>query len=379
MRLGGGGTFGKLSGAQLGELRDALLDAFDLARFDEMLLIFLSRRREHITLGSDLGQIVLKVITRAEDESWTAELLNASRLASPSNEALMIFGQQFGAAVRVPTGGALQNKIRAGNGQIDVGPWRARLADAEARVCRIEIPSAQPPDFGTGFLVARDVVMTNWHVMERVIGGLVPPEQVRLRFDYKVLDDGVAVGPGTQHQLVPGGKADWLLHESPFSRSDLTATPAQDAGRDELDFVLLRLKSAAGDESTGAPAQLVQGARPRKWVDLPRVPHAFTPNSSLFILQHPDGKPLKLVLDTESVLGINGNGTRVRYATNTEPGSSGSPCFDADWNLIALHHSGDPRYSQLQPAQYNQGIPVAAIVDALTRADKLHLLGAAAG
>jgi len=379
MRLGGLGKFGKLSGAQIGKFQEALLDAFDLDRFDEMLLIFLTRRRQHIALGNKLNQIVLLVITTAEDDSWTAELLGAARLAAPTNEALMIFGQQFGAAVRAPTGTALQNTIREANGQLDVGPWRARLAEAEGRVCRVEIASAQPPDYGTGFLVAPDVLMTNWHVVENVITGLVPADKVCLRFDYKVLDDGVAVNSGTEHRLAPGTKANWLLHESPYSAADLSAAPAQDAGPDELDFVLLRLFQPAGDESPGAPSQLVQDARPRGWVPLPRVAHDFAQSSSLFILQHPDGKPLKLTLDTMSVQGTNGKGTRVRYSTNTEPGSSGSPCFDANWNLIALHHSGDPRYGKLHPAEYNQGVPVAAIVDALARANKLDLLGAATG
>jgi V8-like Glu-specific endopeptidase len=31
---------------------------------------------------------------------------------------------------------------------------------------------------------------------------------------------------------------------------------------------------------------------------------------------------------------------RVQYLTDTLPGSSGSPVFDADWNVVALHHSG---------------------------------------
>ena len=49
-------------------------------------------------------------------------------------------------------------------------------------------------------------------------------------------------------------------------------------------------------------------------------------------------RPLKLAPDTEAVLSVNANGTRVRYANNTEPGSSGSPVFDINWNLVALHH-----------------------------------------
>ena len=30
------------------------------------------------------------------------------------------------------------------------------------------------------------------------------------------------------------------------------------------------------------------------------------------------------------------------YRTDTEPGSSGSPCFNDPWELVALHHSGVP-------------------------------------
>jgi V8-like Glu-specific endopeptidase len=71
------------------------------------------------------------------------------------------------------------------------------------------------------------------------------------------------------------------------------------------------------------------------------------------------------------VIGLKGT-TRVRYRTNTEGGSSGSPCFDADWNLIALHHLGDPNFST---PTYNQGIPFTAIVDLLEKREKKHLLG----
>src|SRR5262249_48368662 len=54
------------------------------------------------------------------------------------------------------------------------------------------------------------------------------------------------------------------------------------------------------------------------------------------------------------------NRTRVRYTTNTEMGSSGSPCFDAEWGLLALHHSGDTNYKR--SAEWNEGVPIDAIV-----------------
>jgi hypothetical protein len=92
----------------------------------------------------------------------------------------------------------------------------------------------------------------------------------------------------------------------------------------------------------------------------------------LLILQHPkkskktypegpDLHPLRFAFDV--VLAVNENRSRVRYSVITEPGSSGSPCFDPDWNLVALHHAGDPR--DVEPAEYNEGIPIDTIRESL--------------
>jgi V8-like Glu-specific endopeptidase len=81
-------------------------------------------------------------------------------------------------------------------------------------------------------------------------------------------------------------------------------------------------------------------------------------------VQHPKAEPLKLAFDTDAIIGINENGTTVKYKTNTQPGSSGSPCFDINWNLVALHHSGDP--DRRNPT-YNAGTPFSAICSRLER------------
>ena len=83
------------------------------------------------------------------------------------------------------------------------------------------------------------------------------------------------------------------------------------------------------------------------------------PSEPLFILQHPGGRSMKLAFDTDAVVGENANGTRLRYRTNTEPGSSGAPCLDGRGRLVALHHLGDPGWHA--PPRFNQGIPIARI------------------
>jgi V8-like Glu-specific endopeptidase len=84
----------------------------------------------------------------------------------------------------------------------------------------------------------------------------------------------------------------------------------------------------------------------------------------MIIVQHPNAAPISMALDTNAVQRLNTNGTRVRYATNTEPGSSGSPCFDFDWSLVALHHMGDPNWRN---PNYNEGVPIGLIVDRIAQ------------
>ena len=56
------------------------------------------------------------------------------------------------------------------------------------------------------------------------------------------------------------------------------------------------------------------------------------------IIQHPNGDSKQIALTANDVLSIWG--PRLFYRADTEPGSSGSPVFNQDWNVIALHHAG---------------------------------------
>jgi V8-like Glu-specific endopeptidase len=63
----------------------------------------------------------------------------------------------------------------------------------------------------------------------------------------------------------------------------------------------------------------------------------------------------------------------LRYKVNALGGSSGSPCFNADWELIAVHHVGDPKYYS-QFGDWNEGIPIMKIVEHLRSQDMLEYL-----
>jgi hypothetical protein len=47
--------------------------------------------------------------------------------------------------------------------------------------------------------------------------------------------------------------------------------------------------------------------------------------------------------------------------------------FDLDWNLVALHHLGDPAYDH--PAAYNQGVPIHLIRNRVTKNEKADAFG----
>ena len=222
---------------------------------------------------------------------------------------------------------------------------------------------------GTGFLLGPDVVITNYHVLQNVIRQPAQAAKVVLRFDYKRLADGTTLNQGTVFRLT---SANWLLDESPYSKVDLLVDPGDQTPTDEeLDYALLRVDGEPGNQPV-ADDKAEPDAPTRKWI-VPKEPVAPLPvDAPVFIVQHPEAGPLKLAMDTKSVLEINGNSTRVRYRTNTEPGSSGSPVFTDQWELAALHHSGD---RAVVPA-FNQGIPFAAILALLEKRGKKKLLSA---
>ena len=129
---------------------------------------------------------------------------------------------------------------------------------------------------------------------------------------------------------------------------------------EQLDYALLRVDGAPGNDPVGNKAE--PAAPSRKWIEVPTQVPDIDPNTALFIIQHPRGDPLQLALETNAIVAVNANNTRVSYRTNTLLGSSGSPCFNSNWELVALHHSGDPNFDPAHKPVYNEGIPIITIV-----------------
>ncbi len=243
--------------------------------------------------------------------------------------------------------------------------WLERLGAILGRVCRVEVQATQGTSYGTGFLVGPDMVLTNYHVVEPVLKSWpsASAETVTCRFDFEKHADGT-VRDGREAKL----DATKAIRSSPYSNLDNIPYPkTEEPDRDCLDYALLWLKEPVGNQPIGSSPE--PAAKPRGWITPPKIPYGFG-SRELYIVQHPRGQPIKLALDTSALearagdtvqYGPNALRTRVLYRTNTDHGSSGSPCFGPAWELAALHHAGDPDYHLAHTPQYNQGIPIDTV------------------
>ncbi len=89
-------------------------------------------------------------------------------------------------------------------------------------------------------------------------------------------------------------------------------------------------------------------------------------NDFVNIIQHPGGQMKQIALYHNIV--TNATDREVQYLTDTLPGSSGSPVFNSNWDVVALHHSGGVRKTEDETiiSKYrNVGININGIIDFL--------------
>src|SRR5262249_47651145 len=113
-----------------------------------------------------------------------------------------------------------------------------------------------------------------------------------------------------------------------------------------LDYALLKVGGSPGEQLVNAVTSAAKGTKPfdqqkRQWIFASDPPSEPAADATLFILQHPEGAPLSIAWKSPGVLAVNDKKTRVTYRNNTSPGSSGSPCFNGNFQIVALHHSGN--------------------------------------
>ena len=79
------------------------------------------------------------------------------------------------------------------------------------------------------------------------------------------------------------------------------------------------------------------------------------------IVQHPEGQKKQVALRDNRVVDVFDE--FLHYEADTQPGSSGSPVFNDQWELVALHHASVPAPDHPELGKFvNEGIRVSRLL-----------------
>jgi endonuclease G, mitochondrial len=163
-------------------------------------------------------------------------------------------------------------------------------------------------ELGSGVLVGPGLIMTNHHVLESAADA----SSAIAQFDYQ---------ENAQHDMLPVHQfrlnpARFFLTDPVLDFTIVSVEPSSDKGKSLTEYPWIQMIGQTGKAEPGDPIN---------------------------IIQHPNGGLKQIAFRENRIIDIP---REVRdflyYTTDTEPGSSGSPCFNDQWELIALHHSGVP-------------------------------------
>ena len=184
---------------------------------------------------------------------------------------------------------------------------------------------------GTGFMITPDLLLTNHHVLsEKEL-----LSTTRFEFNYQLDIKGNALTVGEF-----SAKEDGLYHSNK-----------------ELDYAIVELDDSPGN----------------KFAYLTLHPLKAFLNQRVNIIQHPYGLPKQISIQNNFVEYRDKK--LLQYLTTTMKGSSGSPVFNDDWEVVALHHAGGMLLEPETKRRYfrNEGILISAILDDLPEAIKERL------
>lgn len=366
----------QVSGREYQLLVEALVDAFDFDTLEAMLQYGTGERLDVLVGRANLRTTAFKLVEVFRQRDQVERLVQAARRYNPTNDRLYAVAQTLGLATQVaghtadgvmPSGADLEKMVRQQVPMLNARAMRAQMMRVEGLMCVVErrLADGRGEAQGSGFLVGLNTVLTNYHVVEDFLAE-DQAQQLQVRFDALLRADGVREpeeGVVFAVEAIPASRPYTLLDPG-----NATLPPAAD----ELDFAILQLAGDAGQGQVGGFAGGLQKPAERGWLPVPDPAPVPAVGDPLIIYQYPGGRELMLAIDTEAVVGTVWDGLRLRYRNNTERGSSGSPVFTLDWELVALHHVGGPGP---EPAMYNQGVPLARIAADLAARQMGHLLG----
>jgi V8-like Glu-specific endopeptidase len=267
----------------------------------------------HILENAKHRSKVDKLIARALLDFPGNEDLQQSRAFAPPSPVIGPEAKNWQGPT-LPT--QLEKIIGARSTLVSIAYFEIGLKKARS-VVRVKLTDGSS---GTGFITENNFLVTNNHV----IRDQTAASTCCLECNYQLTADGLNA-PIDQYKLIP----------ETFKTSN------------EHDWTLVQI---AGNPTA-------------KWGSLPLKPRQPKPGDYVNIIQHPGGGPKQISIAANIVVYVGGG--RIQYLTDTLPGSSGSPVFDSEWNVVALHHSGgwleEPNALSKTTYYRNEGISVDLI------------------
>ncbi len=174
-----------------------------------------------------------------------------------------------------------------------------------ARIVQLGGPGTQPEGFATSFLVSPVLLITNHHVFP----SKADTRGVGANFLYERTDRGIE--NGVIFEL--DGEAFYLSDE-------------------RLDFAMVGVKPKSLDGHSIADFSFIPliEAMPKILI-----------GQRVNIIQHPEGGPKQFAVRENRLIDLLDSGF-LHYETDTLEGSSGSPAFSENWQLVGLHHASIP-------------------------------------
>ena len=281
------------------------------------------------------------------------DIAGAAGSMDPVREALAAIERQATGAPRVDTADLPETKEKIVL-RDEMVPWSfmsAGLAAAQA-VVKLEVSrfdkgqktleSGEPVRyFGTGWLIAPGLILTNHHVLNARNEGEPPAQDsdlsLQTRSTMATFDFDSESAAGNPRQL-----------------GELVAM------HPELDYALARIEDL--------------GRTPLR-ISTQELPPTRSPKPmALNIIQHPEGRPKRFAIRNNLLTSVTASD--VRYFTDTLGGSSGSPVCNDQWHAVALHRGAAPvsgvSYQGRSVAFVNVGTKIHAILaDLRTRYPQL--------
>ncbi|MCZ2207665.1 effector-associated domain EAD1-containing protein [Cylindrospermopsis raciborskii] len=328
----------RLSNSETEKLFEALLDAYrDYDSLRIMVRLKLGETLERFAGRGDLETVVFNLIDSAERRGKLQSLIVGAYEKNPDNPELKRFyktvftdfkqraildsdtvqSKDFGPDIdwRGKTDEIELERFKNQLDWYDVG-FLQRIIEQAKSVCRVDLPDLNIT--ATGVLVAKKYVLTNYHVLKSNDNDdlQVNAKNIRLNFGCFGLDNGQETS----------SKSFRLNSQKPI----LAFSPVK-----ELDYVLLQLEDAF-TQVLNSEDGLIKPAQ--------HSSIALCESDGINILQHPNGESMKLSISCDGITGVYPNSGLVQYINKTSGGSSGSPCFNENGELVALHHAQRSKY-----------------------------------